>query len=109
MRRILPALAVACLLTSTAACAEKAAPPADDGAGQVMCTMEAKICPDGTGVGRTGPKCEFAPCPGEKPGTTPPATGGKPDTPPPAGDSAPGATEGSEGGDGVEDVPGSYE
>lgn len=27
------------------------------------CTMEAKICPDGSSVGRTGPKCEFAPCP----------------------------------------------
>jgi hypothetical protein len=27
------------------------------------CTMEAKICPDGTAVGRTGPKCEFTPCP----------------------------------------------
>ncbi len=29
----------------------------------VACTMEAKICPDGTAVGRTGPNCEFAPCP----------------------------------------------
>ncbi|MDO8492981.1 MAG: Gmad2 immunoglobulin-like domain-containing protein [bacterium] len=27
------------------------------------CTMEAKICPDGSAVGRTGPNCEFAPCP----------------------------------------------
>ncbi len=27
-----------------------------------QCTMEAKICPDGTSVGRTGPACEFAPC-----------------------------------------------
>lgn len=27
------------------------------------CTMEAKICPDGSGVGRSGPNCEFAPCP----------------------------------------------
>lgn len=26
------------------------------------CTMEAKICPDGTAVGRTGSACEFAPC-----------------------------------------------
>lgn len=31
----------------------------------VFCTMEAKLCPDGTGVGRSGPNCEFAPCPGE--------------------------------------------
>lgn len=30
-----------------------------------MCTMDAKICPDGSAVGRTGPNCEFAPCPGE--------------------------------------------
>ncbi len=29
----------------------------------VFCTQDAKICPDGTAVGRTGPKCEFAPCP----------------------------------------------
>ncbi len=27
------------------------------------CTMEVKICPDGTSVGRTGPNCEFAACP----------------------------------------------
>ena len=27
------------------------------------CTKEAKLCPDGTYVGRTGPNCEFAPCP----------------------------------------------
>ncbi len=30
---------------------------------QVACTMDAKICPDGSAVGRTGPNCEFAPCP----------------------------------------------
>lgn len=30
---------------------------------KVFCTMEAKICPDGTSVGRSGPKCEFAECP----------------------------------------------
>lgn len=29
------------------------------------CTLEAKMCPDGTAVGRSGPNCEFAPCPGE--------------------------------------------
>jgi len=31
----------------------------------VACTQEAKICPDGSAVGRTGPNCEFAPCPSE--------------------------------------------
>ena len=29
----------------------------------VACTMEAKICPDGSAVGRQGPRCEFAVCP----------------------------------------------
>lgn len=29
----------------------------------VACTMEAKLCPDGSYVGRTGPNCEFSPCP----------------------------------------------
>ena len=28
------------------------------------CTMEAKLCPDGSAVGRIGPRCEFAACPG---------------------------------------------
>ncbi len=30
------------------------------------CTMEAKLCPDGSAVGRSGPNCEFAPCPGKQ-------------------------------------------
>jgi hypothetical protein len=29
----------------------------------VVCTLEAKLCPDGSYVGRTGPDCEFAACP----------------------------------------------
>ncbi|HKL44246.1 MAG TPA: DUF333 domain-containing protein [Candidatus Absconditabacterales bacterium] len=32
----------------------------------VVCTMDAKECPDGSFVSRTGPNCEFEPCPGEK-------------------------------------------
>ena len=28
----------------------------------IACTMEAKVCPDGTSVGRSGPNCAFAPC-----------------------------------------------
>lgn len=31
-------------------------------AAQPECTLEAKICPDGTSVERTGPSCEFAAC-----------------------------------------------
>lgn len=38
---------------------------------QVACTMEAKLCPDGSSVGRSGPKCEFATCPTEKTSLTP--------------------------------------
>ena len=29
----------------------------------VACTQEAKICSDGSSVGRTGPNCEFSECP----------------------------------------------
>lgn len=29
----------------------------------IACTQEAKVCPDGTSVGRTGKNCEFAECP----------------------------------------------
>jgi len=32
---------------------------------QRACTMEAKLCPDGSYVSRSGPNCEFASCPGE--------------------------------------------
>ena len=32
----------------------------------VACTAEAKICPDGTAVGRVGPDCEFEACPVSK-------------------------------------------
>lgn len=31
----------------------------------VACTEDAKICPDGSTVGRIQPNCEFAPCPDE--------------------------------------------
>ena len=31
----------------------------------VICTADAKQCPDGTYVGRTGPECKFAACPGK--------------------------------------------
>ena len=31
--------------------------------GTTACTQEAKLCPDSSAVGRTGPNCEFAACP----------------------------------------------
>ncbi len=37
-------------------------PPTCD---SVACTMDAKICSDGSAVGRTGPNCEFESCPNE--------------------------------------------
>lgn len=37
-----------------------AIPPLPEG--EMMCTMEAKQCADGSYVGRSGPNCEFAPC-----------------------------------------------
>lgn len=49
--------------TCWASAAEDQGAPAD-APEAVMCTMEAMICPDGSAVGRTGPNCEFAPCPG---------------------------------------------
>ena len=51
--------AILALLIFSAGCTQQA-PPANN---TTACTMEAKICPDGTAVGRTGPNCEFAPCP----------------------------------------------
>ncbi len=33
---------------------------------QYACTDDAKTCPDGSSVGRTGPNCKFATCPGKK-------------------------------------------
>lgn len=34
----------------------------------ISCPLDAKICPDGSAVGRIGAKCEFALCPGEQEG-----------------------------------------
>lgn len=30
---------------------------------EISCTAEARVCPDGSTVGRSGPKCEFSLCP----------------------------------------------
>lgn len=38
----------------------RSVPTPDDGG---VCTMEAKLCPDGSYVGRVGPNCAFAECP----------------------------------------------
>jgi hypothetical protein len=33
---------------------------------QISCTADALICPDGSGVGRTGPECQFSACPNQE-------------------------------------------
>ena len=57
----------------------------------VACTMEAKLCPDGSYVGRSGPKCEFAACPTPKP--TPVPTPNPVPTPGPVGRSCSGQND----------------
>ena len=45
---------------------ERGIPSADTpipGVGDWACTEETKLCPDGSAVSRSGPRCEFAPCP----------------------------------------------
>lgn len=37
---------------------------------QQVCSQEAKICPDGSAVGRIGPNCEFTACPSADPTST---------------------------------------
>ncbi|HTM68531.1 MAG TPA: hypothetical protein VL426_04480 [Candidatus Binatia bacterium] len=53
------------------------------------CTAEARQCPDGSFVGRSGPNCEFAPCSGGRPAPIP-----RPEFPPtpPAPPPLPGCT-----------------
>ncbi len=38
-----------------------------DEKGSFACAMDAKVCPDGTFVGRIPPYCQFANCPGSVP------------------------------------------
>ncbi len=48
----------------------------------IACSQEAKLCPDGSGVGRTGPNCEFAACPTPSPISVPLGTPCPPGTVP---------------------------
>ncbi len=45
----------------------------------VFCTQDAKLCPDGSYVSRTGPMCEFVPCPPPSPEATAGEAGGNDD------------------------------
>ena len=42
------------------------APPVPPNQNGIACTADAKQCPDGSWVGRTGPNCEFTACPAEE-------------------------------------------
>ncbi len=53
------------LLTTLVACGNSPNKPTQPDPGKA-CTEEAKVCEDGSSVGRTGPNCEFAPCPEPK-------------------------------------------
>ena len=55
---------------------EDVTPPSPSPAldGGVVCTMDAKLCQDGSYVSRTGPKCEFSACPAPTP--APPGVSG---------------------------------
>lgn len=48
--------------------------PSPTPTGAVACTMDARMCPDGSYVGRQGPNCEFALCPVTAATTTVPTT-----------------------------------
>ncbi len=48
----------------------RAAMPTTPCPGAKACTLEAKICPDGSAVGRTGANCEFDVCPATSTSTT---------------------------------------
>lgn len=37
---------------------------------ETACTLETMVCPDGSSVGRSGPNCEFTPCPTPAPDPT---------------------------------------
>jgi hypothetical protein len=58
---VIPLAIVAVLIYGGAGCVKTVAP------GLVACTQEAKQCPDGSYVGRTGPNCEFTACPSPSP------------------------------------------
>ncbi len=56
MRKGIIILGVILVLLISSGCIREAQEP-------VACTEDAKICPDGSAVGRVPPDCEFAPCP----------------------------------------------
>ena len=63
-RNSLIAIAALLILTGVGCTAKNAnTQPSTPEPEPVFCTQEAKQCPDGSYVGRTGPNCEFTACP----------------------------------------------
>ena len=65
MRQKFPSLFVVVLVLFAVVVAAALVLNKNDEDGGIACTMEAKLCPDGSYVGRTGPNCEFSKCPSE--------------------------------------------
>ncbi len=61
MKRVLLAIAVVLLVTIVGAVGMWIKNKVTES--PIACTQEAKLCADGSAVGRTGPNCEFAACP----------------------------------------------
>ena len=59
------AFAAALMLFGCASSPNLPLPPQGNGTapGPIACSSDAKVCPDGSAVGRAGPNCEFAACP----------------------------------------------
>lgn len=77
MKKVLVLVSVALLAVGCGQTGVVQLPPP----GPIACAQDAKVCLDGSTVGRTGPQCEFAACPGEpsptpapKPSPVPPVT-----------------------------------
>lgn len=72
--KLIPWLIIGCLALALAGATVYNQRKMMNRAAEVACTMEARLCPDGSYVGREGPNCEFAACPVSQGTTTTPAT-----------------------------------
>ncbi len=63
MKKTFVAITALLLLTGAGCIAQGSKDQPNTPSEPVVCTMDAKQCPDGSYVGRTGPKCEFTKCP----------------------------------------------
>lgn len=69
MKKIL-ILSALLILTGAGCVTQNSKNNANTPSSPIACTADAKQCPDGSYVGRTGPKCEFTTCPETTPAQT---------------------------------------